>query len=118
MYPSGPWRGYWEQIGIGRQSMSDLILRFSSGQIDGQGIDVVGQFILRGTYDGNGAVMMVKTYLGKHDVLYQGAYDGEGTIHGRWSIGDYWSGSFALAPILDGVEPDYVVATVDIEVPA
>ena len=30
---------------------------------------------------------MVKLFLGRHRVLYRGRYDGEGTIHGTWSIG-------------------------------
>ena len=109
MYPTGAWRGYWEQILLGRQPMADLYLRFDSGQIDGDGVDVVGQFTFTGTYDGSGAVTLVKQYIGRHEVLYQGAYDGEGSILGRWSIGGIQSGPFALAPVLDEPRADAVV---------
>jgi hypothetical protein len=109
MYPTGAWRGYWEQIGWGRQPMADLYLRFDSGQIDGDGVDVVGRFTLTGTYDGSGAVTLVKQYIGRHQVLYQGAYDGEGSILGRWSIEPSWSGPFALAPVLDEPIADALV---------
>ena len=43
---------------------------------------------------------MVKQYLGRHQVFYQGTYDGEGTIFGEWSIPPLWSGKFALSPVL------------------
>jgi hypothetical protein len=43
---------------------------------------------------------MVKQYLRKHQVHYQGVYDGEGTIFGQWSIPPCWSGAFALSPVV------------------
>ena len=98
MYPSGAWRGYWQQQVFGRQPMHDLTLRFAGGQIDGEGYDCIGYFTFAGRYDDQGGVAMVKHYLGKHTVDYVGRYDGEGTIHGRWSIGDIWWGPFALSP--------------------
>src|SRR6184192_4218881 len=99
MYPSGPWRGYWEQALFGRQSMQELILRFADGVVTGEGKDVIGRFTFRGTYDQAGTVRMVKQYVGKHQVLYEGNWDGEGTLFGRWSIGEAWSGPFALSPL-------------------
>jgi hypothetical protein len=110
MYPTGMWRGYWEDTVHGRQPMADLSLRFDSGRIDGDGVDVVGRFTFTGTYDGSGAVTLVKHYVDRHQVLYQGAYDGEGSILGRWSIEPSWSGPFALAPVLDEPRADAVVA--------
>lgn len=104
MYPSGRWRGYWEQDGVGRQTMRDLFLHFDSGKITGKGHDVVGVFVFEGTYDHQGHVTLIKHYLGQHDVAYSGRYDGEGTIYGQWSIGLPWSygmdfrGPFALFP--------------------
>jgi hypothetical protein len=86
MYPSGLWRGYWEQPIFGRQPMHDLMLSFSNGTISGQGRDVIGRFTFSGTYDTQGNVQMTKQYLGRHQVLYVGHYDGEGTIFGNWSI--------------------------------
>jgi hypothetical protein len=100
MYPSGVWRGYWDQPYYGRQSMSPLVLRFHEGRIEGEGRDTIGLFTFEGEYDDRGAIRMVKQYLGRHQVHYQGTYDGEGTIFGQWSTSPLWSGSFALSPIL------------------
>ena len=99
MYPSGLWRGYWEQPIYGRQLMNDFTLRFADGVVEGEGRDIVGRFIIAGTYDDRGAVVLVKQYLGRHRVYYRGAYDGEGIIFGTWSIGEFWSGPFALSPV-------------------
>jgi hypothetical protein len=98
MYISGSWRGYWEQAGYGRQLMHDLKLRFAAGRIDGGGYDCIGGFAFAGKYDERGGVHLVKQYIGKHTVVYTGRYDGEGTIYGRWTIGELWSGPFALRP--------------------
>jgi hypothetical protein len=98
MYPSGPWRGYWEQATFGRQPMSDLTLRFADGVVEGEGRDLVGRFTFRGSYDERGNVTLIKQYAGRHQVHYQGNYDGEGVIFGTWSIGEPWSGPFALTP--------------------
>jgi hypothetical protein len=99
MYPSGLWRGYWEQAIFGRQPMNDFALRFADGVVEGEGRDIVGRFTFRGSYDDRGNVVMVKQYLGAHRVLYRGCYDGEGTISGVWSVGDFWTGPFALSPV-------------------
>jgi hypothetical protein len=99
MYPSGAWRGYWEQVFWGRQPMEDLVLHFEDGVVTGEGADVVGPFTFSGLYDERGQVTLVKQYIGLHRVVYQGTYDGEGTIYGRWSIGEQWSGPFALSPV-------------------
>jgi hypothetical protein len=97
MYPSGRWRGFWQQIHLGRQSMRDLVLYFSADEIEGRGVDVVGPFTFHGTYDGAGNVTLIKRYR-LHQVLYEGRYDGEGTIFGEWSIAPFWRGPFALTP--------------------
>jgi hypothetical protein len=98
MYFSGAWRGYWEQAGFGRQSMFDLTLQFDGGSITGEGYDCIGAFTFAGEYDEQGSVYLVKQYIGRHKVAYNGRYDGEGTIFGHWSIGEFWSGPFALRP--------------------
>lgn len=100
MYPSGTWRGYWEQEIFGRQPMGPLVLRFTDGRIEGEGRDVIGPFTFAGDYDERGRIRMVKQYLGRHRVLYQGTYDGEGTIFGSWSIPPLSSGPFALSPLV------------------
>jgi hypothetical protein len=99
MYPSGTWRGYWDQNIWGRQPMGPLVLRFQDGRIEGEGRDIIGPFTFEGEYDEDGSIRMVKQYLGLHQVLYQGTYDGEGTIFGQWRIPPFNSGSFALSPM-------------------
>jgi len=84
--PSARWIGYWEQDTFGRQPMSDLQLEFAGGRISGSGWDIVGPFKFSGECGPGGAVAMVKQYLGQHAVLYEGWYDGEGTISGQWII--------------------------------
>lgn len=105
-YPSGMWRGYWEQPGWGRQAMEELQLQFSAGKVSGKGRDAIGLFTFAGDYDEQGTVRMLKQYLGRHCVLYHGKYDGEGAIHGMWSVEGICHGPFALAPMtrqtLDG----------------
>jgi len=106
MYPSGSWRGYWDQPAFGRQPMNDLVLRFAGGVVEGEGRDFVGRFTFDGSYDDRGNVVMVKQYLGKHRVLYRDGYDGEGTLFGTWSIGDRFSGPFALSAVRPTAAPD------------
>jgi hypothetical protein len=77
--------------------MHDLVLFFSADEIDGGGVDVIGPFTFQGTCDGAGNVRLIKQYR-RHQVLYEGRYDGEGTIFGEWSIGPLWRGPFALRP--------------------
>ena len=117
MYPSGAWRGFWEQPIFGKQSMRQLVLRFEGGRIDGDGVDVIGRFTFSGSYDDAGSVALVKQYAGRHQVLYRGAYDGEGSIFGRWSIGEYWSGPFVLAPIRGESAANVLVEAAGVEEP-
>ena len=84
--PSARWIGYWEQHGFGRQPMSDLQLEFHEGTISGSGWDIIGPFKFAGEYRSGGAVALVKQYIGQHAVLYEGWYDGEGTISGEWTV--------------------------------
>lgn len=100
MYPSGRWDGFWVQSYLGRQAMSAFVLRFAAGRVTGRGHDRVGPFTFEGEYhETTGAVRMVKQYTGKHQVLYVGQPDGEGSIAGTWHLtGD--SGSFLLRPVL------------------
>jgi hypothetical protein len=81
-----------------------LTLRLGEGQIDGEGDDCIGRFTFRGGYNERGHVTMVKQYVGKHRLLYEGSYDGEGTIFGRWTFSPTWTGPFALK--LEAAEAD------------
>ncbi len=98
MFLSGRWRGYWEQPGLGRQPMHDLVLQFAEGTIAGHGRDVVGQFTFAGSYNDRGEIMLIKQYP-FHQVLYKGEPDGEGAIVGTWTILSDSSGPFALTPL-------------------
>lgn len=99
MYPSGRWDGFWVQAEWGRQAMTPFTLSFANGAVAGGGRDVVGLFTFSGTYDeATGAVRMVKHYLGRHRVLYVGKPDGEGSIAGTWSIGEFHTGPFLMRP--------------------
>ncbi|MBL8823096.1 MAG: hypothetical protein JNJ77_10950 [Planctomycetia bacterium] len=97
MYPSGLWRGFWEQQYFGRQFMDDFTLKFHNGSISGGGKDIVGLFVIKGEYD-QGQISFVKQYIGKHKVVYTGQYDGEGSIHGTWVIPGDSKGPFSLSP--------------------
>src|SRR5437870_4923160 len=71
----------------------------------GGGRDVIGSFVIKGEYQ-ESTLTFVKQYLGKHQVIYSGQYDGEGTIHGRWHIVGNGSGPFALSPVPPKVSQD------------
>ncbi|MBY0513640.1 MAG: hypothetical protein K2P78_06975 [Gemmataceae bacterium] len=101
MYPSGSWEGFWQQEHYGRQAMREFRLAFRDGRITGGGSDVVGRFTFAGEYDeATGRVRMVKQYVDRHAVAYVGSPDGEGCIAGTWSIGEHWTGSFLMRPVL------------------
>ena len=87
--------GWWEQNGLGRQPMEDLVIEFSSGLIRGSGRDLVGDFQMYGTMEANGRVKIVKQYTGRHQVVYLGNYDGEGTMFGTWLI-EMLNGSWSI----------------------
>lgn len=109
MYPSGRWDGFWVQTGWGRQAMTPFTLHFLAGRVTGEGRDVVGRFTFSGEYDEvTGELRLVKQYLGRHQVLYVGRPDGEGSIQGTWSIGEHHTGPFLLRPVVakpSGDEP-------------
>ena len=64
--------------------------------VAGGTIPAAGRFILMGT----ATSPLVKQYLGKHQVLYVGRPDGEGSILGTWSIGEHCTGPFLLRPVV------------------
>lgn len=79
--------GWWEQAGYGRQAMEGLEVEFQNGELNANGSDVVGPFIMSGRLEPDGQIAIRKHYLGKHEVYYHGVYDGEGTFYGTWDIG-------------------------------
>ena len=75
--------------------MKNLVIEFSSGLIRGSGRDVVGDFNMSGTMESDGRVRIVKQYVGRHQVVYVGVYDGEGTLFGTWII-ETLTGSWSI----------------------
>ncbi len=101
------WSGWWEQTGYGRQEMHNLSLDVDvDGMVKGQGEDCVGRFTFRGQFWPDGTVSLVKQYLCRHAVYYEGCNSREG-IFGRWFIrglrAAYDSGRFALCPVAIGL---------------
>ena len=82
-----PCEGWWEQRWFGRRPMDHLRLDFAPPRIEGSGTDVIGPFVLDGVITAGGGVSLQKTYVGKHDVIYDGHYDGEGRMWGTWKCG-------------------------------
>lgn len=77
--------------------MEPLTLNFDGLNVTGEGRDLVGTFTFEGVYF-DGAVSLVKQYVGMHSVRYEGKSDGEGVIAGTWNIGEWIHGSFVLMP--------------------
>ena len=76
----------------------DLQITFSSGYLQGDGNDDVGAFAIRGDYNASSLECnWIKTYLGRHSVLYHGYREGKG-IWGRWEIGRLAHGGFHIWP--------------------
>jgi hypothetical protein len=102
------WTGWWEQRGLGRHTMHKLVLDVAAdGTVTGGGEDCVGPFTFAGQFRPDGTVSLVKQYLGRHSVSYEGCNCGEG-IFGTWSIPGVWllapdfgKGKFALRTIAD-----------------
>ena len=67
--------------------MDQLQVAVSPPRIEGSGTDCIGPFVLEGLIAPNGGVSLQKIYLGKHDVTYDGQYDGEGRMWGMWKCG-------------------------------
>jgi hypothetical protein len=97
LFPSGPWTGFYTYAPQDRHRI-DLHLTFANGNINGDGNDDVGVFVIRGKYDAaKQECYWTKTYPGSHDVYYQGYREGKG-IWGRWEIGVFGHGGFHIWP--------------------
>ncbi|MGA2254723.1 MAG: hypothetical protein ABSG53_08690 [Thermoguttaceae bacterium] len=95
------WTGWWKQRGLGRRTMHNLVLDVAAdGTVTGGGEDCIGLFTFRGQFQPDGTVSLVKQYIGRHWVSYEGSNSGEG-IFGTWDISGFWRGTFALRPIAD-----------------
>ena len=105
-FPSGRWHGWWRQD-LQRGKM-ELDLTFARGRIFGDGRDSVGDFVFSGSYCAlAGTCALLKSYLGQHDVDYDGIAAADG-IRGTWSLRDRETkkvvdtGSFHIWPVQHG----------------
>jgi hypothetical protein len=100
MFPSGPWRGFWEQNVLDRYPVREMTLRFDQGQLEGEGQDCVGRFVIDGNYTDQGEVSFIKEYVGSHSLLYEGRVDALGLIIGEWTGDLGWpTNRFVLWPV-------------------
>jgi hypothetical protein len=103
-FPSGPWVGLYTHSRQNKKHRMDLGLTFAKGAITGEDQDDVGQFLIRGKYDTKTMEChWTKSYLGKHDVFYQGFREGKG-IYGKWEIKTKNHGGFYIWPLASGEE--------------
>jgi hypothetical protein len=85
-FPSGPWTGFFLQKEVPGRHWMELHLRFSDGVMSGEGRDRVGPFLVRGRYElEGGTCRWTKTYVGRHEVYYDGYNEGRG-LWGTWEI--------------------------------
>ena len=97
LFPSGPWVGFYNYSPKDKHRM-ELTLDFTNGQLRGDGLDDVGQFVVQGRYDaGTRECWWTKTYRGAHDVFYRGFREGKG-IWGTWEISVRDHGGFHIWP--------------------
>ena len=83
--------------------MHNLVLDMAAdGTVTGSGDDCIGPFTFEGQFRADGSVSLIKQYIGRHSVSYEGHNSGEG-IFGTWSISGLWTGKFALRPIADSM---------------
>lgn len=98
LFPSGPWRGFYNYPRDPGRHRMDLDLEFRGGRLQGRGTDDVGFFLIAGTYDRESLeVTWRKTYPGSHHVSYRGFREGKG-IWGTWNIAVLFHGGFHIWP--------------------
>jgi hypothetical protein len=112
-FPSGPWRGYYEQRGLGGgvgrgRGRMELGLMFRKGRITGSGRDPVGVFTMDGTYDLQSGLCSILKQYATHKVDYRGYNEGKG-IWGQWRINAVFGligshGPFHIWPVGEGAE--------------
>ncbi|MBX7105313.1 MAG: hypothetical protein K1X57_14615 [Gemmataceae bacterium] len=103
-FPSGKWIGFYLMAETGsKRHPQELILTFRNGRMSGEGQDTVGKFVIEGKYTtDDGKAHWVKTYIGRHYVLYNGYNEGKG-IWGMWEIPPGCKGGFHIWPEGHGI---------------
>lgn len=98
-FPSGPWMGFYTYNQFPGKWRTDLILTFLNGRMTGEGSDAEGPFVIAGAYDSaSKECSWTKTYVGAHDVFYEGFREGKG-IWGTWKISSLARGGFQIWPL-------------------
>lgn len=92
------WTGWFKQGGD--KNDMELNLQVDNGGVFGYGMDEIGRFVMRGYTDmTQNCVSFVKSYLGQHQVMYNGAWfkkDGKEYIKGVWTIPGNGHGWFKM----------------------
>ncbi len=116
-FPSGPWTGFFLWPAVPGRHQMELRLTFRQGTLTGEGRDRVGEFLMRGRYQlEDGKCWWTKSYLGRHDVFYQGFNEGRG-IWGTWEIRNDSKGGFHIWP--EGMaDPTQPAQAAEAETPA
>jgi hypothetical protein len=120
-FRSGPWTGFYTYRGVSGNCPTDLSLSFDLGRMTGQGADSVGPFVIEGSYDtGSRECNWTKSYVGAHDVHYQGFAEGKG-IWGTWQIPSEAQGGFHIWPLKEEhqeLEAVWAEEEIPLEMPA
>lgn len=99
LFPSGEWEGFYTYAfgPDAHRHMMSFALIFKNGKVGGSGIDNVGRFIWRGSYDTEKLRCWMQKQYASHTVVYEGYVDQKG-IWGTWEISSDWRGGFHIWP--------------------
>ncbi len=96
--PSGQWSGFYLESHQPKRGWMHVYMQFRDGKIAGEGTDYVGPWTIRGVYDlYTSRAQWTKQYVGKHQVVYEGAITEHG-IQGEWNIRGWLNGLFHIWP--------------------
>lgn len=97
-FVSGAWVGWYTYFSRAARHRMDLHLTFREARLDGDGMDDVGKFVIRGEYQTESReVWWIKTYPGSHQIYYRGVQRGK-MISGRWQADAVMTGAFCIWP--------------------
>ncbi len=89
-FPTGAWAGFFLQFWMPGRHKTDSQLTFRKGELTGTGNDWVGDYTIAGYYDTkSGECSWIKTYVGRHSIIYRGVNEGRG-IWGVWEMKQVW----------------------------
>ena len=100
LFPSGEWEGFYTYPApfSGHKGTMSFYLLFHNATVEGEGMDEVGKFVWKGSYNTQLMTCQItKYYYGKHSVHYNGQVDENG-IWGNWRIVGDWNGGFHIWP--------------------